>query len=120
MCSWTLIAKAVLMRDRASTDKGDNFHVVERVGRKAALRRDGIVIPHPDCAPGHAGRIMIGSETEMVAGIKPAVVCVAETGKRSNFNHLCYPPRRSVNAGISGRWEMGELFQPCSPWPSAR
>jgi hypothetical protein len=115
-----LVAKAVLMGDRASADKGDNFHVVMRVGRKAALRRDGIIIPDPDRAPAHPGRFVIRRETEMVASIKPAVVRVAKTGKRPNFNHLCYPHRRSVNAGTSSRWEMGELFQPCSPWPSAR
>ena len=73
-----LVAHRILVGDRAGADVGDDFHVAVRMRRKAALRGDLVVVPDADPAPAHAGRVVIIGEGEMVAGIEPAVVGVAE------------------------------------------
>lgn len=115
-----LVAKAVLMGNCPGAYEGYDFHVVMGMRRKAAARADRIVIPDSDRTPAYPRRIMIGCKAEVVSGIQPAVVRVAQASKGSYFDHGCNPPRRDVNAGTSHRWETGWLNQPSSPCPSAR
>ncbi len=56
-------------------------------GGNPALGRDLVVIPDPKRAPVQAGRIVIAGEREMVAGVEPAVIGVAEAGKGADFDH---------------------------------
>ena len=51
-----LVAKDVLMGDRAFADIGDDFHVGVGMGGKAGVRRDLVVVPHPQASHGPYGR----------------------------------------------------------------
>jgi hypothetical protein len=82
-----LVAKRILVRDRASADVGHDFHVAMRMRRKAALRSDLVVVPYADPAPGHALGVVIVREGEMVAGVEPAVVGVAEAAEGADIDH---------------------------------
>ncbi len=62
-------------------DVGDDLHVGVRVRREAGLRRDLVVVPHPDRAPAHAVRVVVAGEREVVVGLEPAVVGAAERAK---------------------------------------
>src|SRR5438094_9755565 len=75
------------MRDGAVADIGDGFHVAVRVRRKTRLRRDGIVVPHPQLPPIGASGVVVVGKREMMVRIKPPVVRGAEAGKGSNFDH---------------------------------
>src|SRR5690606_31394957 len=62
------IARAVLVRNRALTDIGDDFHVGMRMRIEARIRRDLVVVPDPDASPAHAAGIVVASEREVVPG----------------------------------------------------
>ena len=47
-----LVAEAVLMGDRAFANIGDDFHVGVGMGGKAGVRRDLVVVPHPQASRG--------------------------------------------------------------------
>src|SRR5206468_3529632 len=49
-----LVAKAVLVRDRAFADIGDDLHVRMRMRRETGLGGDRVVVPDADIAPVHA------------------------------------------------------------------
>jgi hypothetical protein len=83
----TLVAHGILVRDRAGAHVGHDLHVAVRVRRKAALRRDLVVVPHADPAPAHSARVIVIREGEMVAGIKPPVVGVAEGVEGADVDH---------------------------------
>ena len=76
------------MRDRAGADIGHDLHVAVGMRREAALRRDLVVVPHSDLAPAHARRVMIIGEGEMVAGVEPAVVGVAQCVEFADVDHV--------------------------------
>ena len=59
-----------------------------RMRREAGIRRDLVVIPHPDRAPAHALRIVIAGEREVVLGLEPAVVGAAQALECSYLDHL--------------------------------
>src|SRR5689334_10490202 len=86
-----LVAEAVLMRDRAFADVGDDFHVRVRMGRESGLRRYRVVVPDAQRAPVRTARIVIGGEREMMLGVEPAVVGAAEAGKGSALDHRTSP-----------------------------
>src|SRR3546814_19890412 len=52
----------------------DDLHVGMGMRRKPGTSGDGVVVPHPDRAPTHAGGIIIIREGEMMAGVKPAKI----------------------------------------------
>src|SRR3954452_13846808 len=54
---------------------------------KSALGADLVVVPHADPAPAHPGRVMIAREREMMAGVEPAVVGVAEAVEGADVDH---------------------------------
>jgi hypothetical protein len=66
------------MGDRAFANKGDDFHIAMRMGGETAFWRNLVIIPDTDIAPAHALRIMILCETEMMPGIEPAMICMAQ------------------------------------------
>ena len=72
------IANRIAMGDRALPDIGDNLHVRVRMGWKTALGGDFIVVPDAQGSPAHPGRIVITAEGEMVAGVEPAMIGMAE------------------------------------------
>jgi hypothetical protein len=58
----TFIAKTVLVRDCASTDISDDFHIGMQMGRKSRLWRNHVIIPHADCTPVHPCSVVITAE----------------------------------------------------------
>src|SRR5690606_26181766 len=64
-----LIAKAVLMGDRAFADIGDDFHVGMGVRRETGTGGDFIIVPDADRPPAHTFGVMVVSKGKMVAGI---------------------------------------------------
>src|SRR3546814_17053998 len=54
---------------------------------KAGLRRDGVVVPDPQRAPAHAIGVVIAREGEMVAGVEPAVVGMAQAVEFADVDH---------------------------------
>src|SRR5262249_38227490 len=86
-----LVAEAVLMGDRTLADIGDDLHVGMGMRRKPGVRRDRIVVPHPQRAPAHALGVMIVGEREMMLGVEPAVVCSPQAFEGSAFDHLQSP-----------------------------
>src|SRR4029077_12903811 len=82
-----LVAKTVLMGDRAFADIGDDFHVGMGMGGKAGVRRDLVVVPHAQRAVAHIGGIIVTGEREVVSGLQPAVIGAAEFVERSEIDH---------------------------------
>src|SRR5579871_4392633 len=76
-----MIAHAVAMSDGALTDISDDFHVGMGMGRKSRVRLDLVVIPDPERAPAHAGRVIIIGEGKMMLGVEPAMVCATQAGE---------------------------------------
>src|SRR3981189_1586845 len=75
------------MRDRALADIGDDLHVGVGMGGKARVRRDLVVIPHPQRAMAHVGGIVMAAEREVMLCLQPAVIGAAEVCKGSEFDH---------------------------------
>src|ERR1700730_16584416 len=73
-----LVAERVLVRDRAFADIGDDLHVGMGMRRKAAVRRDLVVVPDAKRAMIDVFRIVIVGEGEVMLRLEPAVVGAAE------------------------------------------
>ena len=73
-----LLPSAVLMRDRAFADIGDDFHVGVGMGGKAGVRRDLVVVPHPQGAVAHIVGVVVAAEREVMLCLQPAVIGAAE------------------------------------------
>src|SRR3990167_2431455 len=73
-----LVAEIVAVADGAAAHVGDDFHVAVRMGRGAAAGGDLVIVPDPQGTPVHAlGGVILGKR-EVVTGIQPAVLGVAE------------------------------------------
>jgi hypothetical protein len=86
-----LVAKAVLMGDCAFANIGDDFHVGVGMGGKAGIRRDLVIVPHPQGAVAHIVGVVVAAEREVMLGFQPAMVGAAEFSERSEFNHGISP-----------------------------
>ena len=73
-----LIAHAVLVRDCALADIGDNFHIIVRVGAEATACRYLVIVDHPQAAKAHTFGVVIAGKAEMVASIQPAMIGVSQ------------------------------------------
>src|SRR3546814_18658387 len=75
--------------------------------RKARLCRNAVVIPHAQRAPAHAVGIAIAREREMMAGVEPAVVGVAQAVEFANDVHGLVlsspPPRKRAAAFVAAK-----------------
>jgi hypothetical protein len=78
-----------------------------RMGRKARVGGDLIVIPHAQSAPADSGRVRVFAERKVVLGLEPAMICCGEFIEWSVFNHrdppasdLCFT-RRGMDKGAS-------------------
>ena len=89
--SAALVAKAVLMGDGAFAHVSDDLHVGMGMGRKAGVRCDLVVIPHPQGAVAHIGGIVVVGKREVMLGLQPAVVRAAEFCKGFQFDHRFLP-----------------------------
>jgi hypothetical protein len=87
--------------DRAGTDVGHDLHVAMRMRREAALRADRVVVPHADPAPAHPLGVVIAREREMVVGIEPAVIGVAEAIEGADIDHGADLGRRGGASSVS-------------------
>src|SRR5215467_366334 len=87
-----LVAEAVLVRDGALADVGDDLHVSVRMGRKASVGGDLIVIPHAQSAPAHSPWVHVFTEGKMVAGLQPIMIRGSQLTEWSAFDH-CDPSR---------------------------
>jgi DNA-binding transcriptional LysR family regulator len=81
------IAHRILMGDRALADIGDDLHVGMRMRREAGPRGDLVVVPDPQIAPAHPGRVVIPSEREMMLRLQPTVVGATEFAELPAFDH---------------------------------
>src|SRR3954470_15334384 len=90
------------MGDRALADIGDDFHIGVRMGGKAGVRGDLVVVPHPQRAVAHIVGVIMAAEGEVMFGLQPAVVGAAEFCKRSEFDHESAP----LNFGRWAPWRM--------------
>jgi len=102
------------MADRAGADEGDDLHVGVRMRGEPAVRGDGVVVPDTDRAPAHPGAVVISGKTEVVAGIEPAVLGMAERGKRTNFDHRSFHLGGKHGAGMETKWRSWRRVQ--VPW----
>src|SRR5450432_1134894 len=75
------------MGDRAFTDISDDFHVGVRMGGKAGVWRDLVVVPHPQRTMAHIFGVVMAAKGEVVLGLQPAMVRAAELCERSEFDH---------------------------------
>ena len=75
------------MGDRAFADIGDDLHVGVGMGGKAGVRRDLVVVPHPQGAMAHIGGVVVAGEGEVVFCLQPAVIGAAEFCKWLEFDH---------------------------------
>jgi hypothetical protein len=91
------IAETVLVRHRALADIGDDLHVGVRVGRKASVGRDLIVVPDAQRAPTRSRGVDIVCEGEMVLGLQPAVIFSSELVEWSVFDHRRSPGQCPVS-----------------------
>jgi hypothetical protein len=82
-----LVAHRILVGDRTGADICHDLHVAVRMRRKAGLGGDPVVVPDPDPAPAHAAGVVIVGEREVMAGVEPAMVGVAERVEWANVDH---------------------------------
>ena len=102
-----LVAKMVLMRDRASYDVGHDLHVAVGMRREARVGRDAVVVPHAQRAPMHALGVAIFGEAEMEVGVEPAVVGLAQLVERSEFDHGITSCRQNGAAASGIKFPIG-------------
>ena len=86
-----LIAKAILMSNRAFAHISNDLHVIMAMGGKALTGFNLIIIPNPDGAPLVARRIAVAAEREMMTGIQPAVLKLPKTGVAAFLDHILRP-----------------------------
>src|SRR5207247_944867 len=60
--SSALVAETVLMGDRAFADMGDDFHIGMRMGGKAGVWGDLVVVPHPQRAMAQIAGVVMAAE----------------------------------------------------------
>src|SRR3546814_8288238 len=72
--------------------------------RKTGLGPDLVVVPDADRAPAHAGGIVITGEREVVTGVQPAVIGMAETVERTNIDHCISPYEARRWRGAASLW----------------
>ena len=85
------VAEAVLVGDRAFADIGHDLHVGVRMQRKAAARRDLVVVPDPQRAPVDAVGAVIVRKGEVVPRPQPTMVGLAQTLEGAAFDHFGLP-----------------------------
>src|SRR5262245_32847828 len=103
------IAEAVLMRDRARADIGDDLHVGMRVRRKAGMGGDLVVVPDAQSPVSHPLGVVIAREREMVLGLEPAMVGAAKRRVWPPVDHGRFPLlQRSAYIAIWTRRFKGE------------
>ena len=83
-----MVTQVVLVGDGPLAYIGDDFHVAVRVGRKARVRRDFIIVPDPQRPPVHARGVIVFGKGKMMAGIQPTVMGTAELGEGAYVDHL--------------------------------
>ena len=62
-------------------DVGDDFHLSVRMRVEAGARGHLVVVPDSQAAEGHAFRVVVAAEAEVVAGVQPFVAEAAELGE---------------------------------------
>src|SRR6516165_2454078 len=86
-----LVAEAVLVRDGALADIGDDLHVGVRVWWEAGVGGNLVVVPHPKGAPAHSGGVHVLPEGKVVPGFQPAMIGGGELVEWSAFDHRVSP-----------------------------
>src|SRR5262245_60544254 len=104
-----LVAEAVLMRDRARADIGDDLHVGMRVRGEAGMGRDLVVVPDAQGPVPHPLGVVIARERAMMLGLEPAMVGAAKRRERPLLDHGRFPLlQRSAYIAIWTRRFKGE------------
>ena len=92
------IAQAVLMRERAFENVGDDLHIVMRVAGKAGAGRHAVVVDDAQGAETHVLWVAVLSEREAVPAIEPAGSRDAALLCPANGNHRSLRPKPMLNA----------------------
>ncbi len=71
------IAEAVLVRQAAFQDVGENFHILVAMRSKTHARFHAIFVHHAQRAEAHVIGVVVASERKGVIGVEPAVVKMA-------------------------------------------
>ena len=80
------VTHAVLVRELALEDIGQDLHVGVAVRREAPARGDAIFIDHAQRAESHEARVVIIRERERVMTVEPAVIRMAALGTGTDLN----------------------------------
>src|SRR5258708_9260292 len=86
-----LVAEAVLVRDGALADVGDDFHVGVGMRRKSRVGGDLVIVPYPQSAPAQSGRVPEFAEGKVVLGLQPAMICRGELIESAAVVQRCSP-----------------------------
>ena len=80
------------MANRATPNIGDDLHIPMRMRIKPGVRLDHIVIDHEKLAEAHLLRIVITGKTEVMLGVKPAVIGATKRFIGIMADHLSQSP----------------------------
>ena len=83
------VAHAVLVREGAAEDVGENFHVLMAVRAESLSRADAVFVDDAQGAEAHVPGIVIGREGKGMGGVQPAVIGVAALVAVANRDHKC-------------------------------
>ena len=81
------VAQAVLVRQRAGKDVGDDLHVTVAVHAEAGTGCDAILVDDAQRAPTHFCRIVIFGEGKAVPGLQPAVIGITALVGGATLDH---------------------------------
>jgi hypothetical protein len=86
------------MGDRALADIGDDFHLLMRVGRKARVGSDLIVVPHAQAPVTHALGIVIAGKRKVLLGF--AAMARRHAGIQFDHRNLHFDSRSLRDAAV--------------------
>ena len=81
------VAHAVLVREGAAQDVGENFHVLMAVRAESPAGADAVFVDDAQRAEAHVFRVIVGREGKGVGRVEPAVIGVAALVAVANRDH---------------------------------
>jgi len=86
------VTDRVAVREFAGEHVADDFHLAVAVSAEARTRLDPILVYHAQRPELHVLRIEVICKCEGMAGLEPAVICVAALCAAPDFLHGLWPP----------------------------
>ena len=84
------IAHAVFVRQVASQDVADDFHVAMAMRAEAGARGNAVFIDHAQIAPAHVLRVVVARKRKTVKRLEPAMVGIAAVGGFAYSQHSVF------------------------------